>query len=207
MKILNKKYGQLTPLYRISDKGQRSRFWKCICDCGEETVVLEDKLINGTVFRCRKCSYKDRLRRIWKSMKQRCYYKKHIHYSKYGGRGISICKEWKNDYRTFRKWALQNGYTDNLSLDRIDNSGNYEPSNCHFVGLVEQANNKRNNNKITYNGETLSLAQWARKTGLHISTFTARYKRFGVCEKLFCPFSLRRYELDKKITRGPILCN
>lgn len=207
MKILSKKYGQLTPITRISNKGPRSRFWKCLCDCGKETIILEDKLINGEVFRCSNCTSKDRLKHIWSSMKQRCYYKKHVYFSRYGGRGITVCNEWKDDYKTFRKWALQNGYADNLSLDRIDNSGNYEPGNCHFVDLIKQANNKSNNRKITYKGKTLSLAQWARETGLHISTFSARYRRFGVCEKLFTPFSLRNYELDKKISKGAILCN
>lgn len=202
MKQLENKYGKLTPICRIAEKGVRSRFWKCLCDCGKETVVLEDKLINGQVQSCKKCSQKERLHHIWQSMKQRCYYPKHIYYSRYGGRGITICEEWKNDYKKFKEWALLNGYKDNLSIDRIDINGNYEPSNCRFVGVFQQANNKCNNKKITYDGQTLSIAEWARKTGINISTFTKRYERFGVCEKLFSPFSLRKYELTRNIVGG-----
>lgn len=84
-----------------------------------------------------------RIYRIWQSMKSRCYYKNNKCYSCYGGRGISICSEWISDFNTFANWALTHGYKDNLSIDRIDVNGNYEPGNCRWVTMAEQQKNKR----------------------------------------------------------------
>lgn len=85
-----------------------------------------------------------RLESIYHGMKQRCYYQKHKAYKNYGGRGITVCEEWKNSSKAFFEWALANGYEEHLTLDRIENDGNYEPSNCRWVSQREQCNNKRN---------------------------------------------------------------
>lgn len=114
-----------------------------------------------------------RLRKIWESMKERCYYTKHKYYSDYGGRGISICDEWM-DYICFAKWAFRNGYSDNLTIDRIDVNGNYEPSNCRWIPMKEQHSNKRNNHFVIVDGEKMTLAQCSEKYGIPKST--VRYR-------------------------------
>ena len=96
-------------------------------------------------------------------MKQRCGNEKHTNYRLYGERGIDVCEEWSDNFETFRNWAVSNGYSDNLTLDRIDNDGNYCPDNCRWVDRYTQMNNTRKTRRITYNGETHSISEWARK--------------------------------------------
>ena len=108
-----------------------------------------------------------RLYRIWNGMKARCYTPGTEAYKKYGAKGITVCDEWRNDFRVFYDWALNNGYSDELQIDRIDFRGNYEPSNCRWVNLKQQANNKSNVNFLTYNGETKTISEWSEIT--HIS--------------------------------------
>ena len=102
-----------------------------------------------------------RLHPVWRNMKGRCYNPKHCKYPIYGGRGITVCDEWRNSFQAFLDWAIANGYQEGLSIDRIDVNGNYEPSNCRFATREEQARNKRNNRYLTYNGETRTIPDWA----------------------------------------------
>ena len=104
-------------------------------------------------------------------------------YKRYGGRGITICDEW-NDYNTFRDWALSNGYSDNLSIDRIDVNGNYEPSNCRWVDGIIQANNVRNNRIITFENSTYTMAEFARKIGISYSSLQHRLDRGWSIDKI-----------------------
>lgn len=115
-----------------------------------------------------------RLYRIWNHIKDRCLNPKSDAFKHYGARNISICSEWKQDISIFYKWAIENGYNDNLTIDRIDNNGNYEPSNCRWVDIKTQANNKRNNHLITYNNETHTLAEWGRITNINPITINKR---------------------------------
>lgn len=114
-----------------------------------------------------------RLHDIWLSMRERCYRIHHPHFKSYGGRGISICDEWQ-DFRSFREWALANGYADNLQIDRIDFNGNYEPSNCRWVTPKEQQNNKRSNRFICYQGTRYTLTQLSEKIGMNKTTLKER---------------------------------
>lgn len=135
-------------------------YWNCKCKCGKETIVYSDKLKTGHTKSCgclkrqktiernyRHGLYGTRLYSIWHDMNTRCYYEKTKCYKYYGGRGITICDEWKNNFVNFYNWAINNGYKDNLSIDRIDVNGNYEPSNCRWATMQEQQLNKRNSKK------------------------------------------------------------
>ena len=103
-----------------------------------------------------------KLYKTYQRIKNRCYRKNFPHYNLYGGRGIKMCDEWLNDFVRFKDWALNNGYEEGLSIDRIDVNGNYEPSNCRWITMFEQASNKRNNIYYTINGMTKTQAEWCR---------------------------------------------
>ena len=117
-----------------------------------------------------------RLYNIWIQMRNRCDEVKSKHYDNYAGRGISVCKEWQSDYLKFKEWALQNGYSNDLTLDRKDNNGNYEPSNCRWVTMQVQSNNKRGNCFITFEGETKTISEWSRTLDIPRSTLNRRIK-------------------------------
>lgn len=117
---------------------------------------------------------KTRQRFIYNNMKARCYNKKDKRYKDYGGRGIKICDEWLNDFIDFYNWAMDNGYNDDLTIDRINNDGNYEPNNCRWITLKEQINNRRNTVFIEYNGTKKPLTEWAREYNIPINTLRKR---------------------------------
>lgn len=119
---------------------------------------------------------KTRLFKIWSSMHERCEREKHLHYKSYGGRGISVCLEWY-DYLPFAEWARNNGYSDELTLDRIDTNGNYEPSNCRWITMREQQSNKRSNRILEYRGKKYTLTQLAEKCKIKKTTFRDRLNR------------------------------
>lgn len=172
------------PAY-VDSKGRR-RMWKCRCDCGNLITVREDSL--GSHTKSCGCLQKERaaqsarehhtvkhgdsrerIHNIWYLMKYRCTNPKSPAYAKYGGKGIRLCDEWADDingYFAFKNWAIRNGYSEELTIDRIDNDGNYCPENCRWVNAAVQNNNKRANRKLTYNGETHNVAQWSEILGV-----------------------------------------
>lgn len=117
-----------------------------------------------------------RLHIIWKAIKQRCYNPNTKRYKHYGGRGVTMCEEWKNNFLAFYEWAMENGYNDSLTIDRIDVNGNYESSNCRWATYKEQANNKRNRKTFSHNGKKHTLAEWSEITGIKVQTIWARLK-------------------------------
>ena len=119
---------------------------------------------------------KTRLFKIWSSMHERCEREKHLHYKSYGGRGISVCLEW-HDYLPFAEWARNNGYSDELTLDRISTNGNNEPSNCRWITMREQQSNKRSNRILEYRGKKYTLTQLAEKSKIKKTTFRERLNR------------------------------
>lgn len=198
---VGKRYGRLVVIERTTDhiykSGRREARWKCLCDCGNETAVMGGNLSSGNTTSCgchkletlgnaRRTHGKTRSRlyKVWDGMKERCYNPKNGAFGRYGGRGIEVCDEWKHDFAAFEKWAFDNGYNPLASrgectLERKNTNGNYAPENCCWATSVEQANNKRNNRLITFSGETKTLAQWSRSTGLPVTTVESRLNKHG----------------------------
>ena len=150
------KFGKLTVISFSHMKGKHS-YWDCICECGNAHTVRSDCLKCGFVKSCGCMNTTDRMKpdsikkhrlySIYWGMRQRCYNNKQKHYDRYGGRGITVCDEWLNDFKAFYDWAMTNGYRDDLTIDRINNDGNYEPSNCRWVTMKEQNSNKTQRNQ------------------------------------------------------------
>lgn len=184
-----KRYGKLTALYISSTNPIK---WHCRCDCGNECDVISYNLPNGNTKSCgceqKKIASKThkihgmkntRLYYIWIGMKERCTNPKNKRYNRYGGRGIKICEEWKNDFIAFYKWAKDNGYKDELTIDRINVDGNYEPNNCRWASWKEQANNTSNNLVYELNGETHTLAEWSEIYAMKYQTVRTRIRQLG----------------------------
>jgi hypothetical protein len=168
---------------RIPDKkGWNERFAECICDCGNKKLVRVPALFRkdhpigscGCMqFRVKHGQCYSPLYGVWCSMKSRINCENDKAYKNYGGRGIKICDEWY-DFIKFFQWANENGYKKGLTIDRIDNNGNYEPSNCRWITYLVQQNNRRTNHLINYNGESLTMADFCRKYKLRYSLFNVR---------------------------------
>lgn len=124
--------------------------------------------------------YHTRLHNIWAGMKARCNYSKHIDREWYQTENIRVCDEWNNSFKTFYDWAINNGYVDGLTIDRIDNALGYSPENCRFATPKEQANNRRTNLNFIYNGETKTLKQWAEYFGIKYSSLYYKVITKGV---------------------------
>lgn len=178
------RFGRLTVVgpaesaYRPNGKPRRR--WHCVCDCGSEKVVLGEALTQGRTLSCG-CLQKERTSKastthgatntrlygVWCAMKRRCYCHNAPEYHRYGGRGIIVCDEWKSSFETFERWAYEAGYRKDAkrgecTLDRIDNNGSYYPGNCRWVTQQEQMNNVSYNRIFEYDGESHTVAEWAR---------------------------------------------
>lgn len=159
-------FGRLTVIECAGKDIHRESLWRCKCSCGKETIVVRSNLRNGNTLSCgcygreRKSEANrthggtgSRLYRIWKAMHTRCYNPRFRMYRYYGGRGIKICDDWLYSYTIFREWVLSNGYTENLTIDRVNPDGNYCPENCRWVTMAEQNRNKRCPNGQKLKGE------------------------------------------------------
>ncbi len=120
---------------------------------------------------------KTRLYNIWAHMKQRCYNPKNSRYEQYHGRGITVCDDWLNDFMCFRKWAMGSGYSENLTLDRIDNDKGYSPDNCRWATKTTQNNNRTFNHRVTLNGVSKTISEWSLELGIPWTTIYGRLER------------------------------
>lgn len=189
----NKKFGKLLVIKKAGLNKHGNVIWLCKCDCGKNCKTTSHNLLSGNTKSCGCLAFNyfhnhdgknikhnksnTRLYHIWRDMKLRCYNEKQVGYKNYGARGIKVCNDWKNDFKAFYAWAINNGYNETLSIDRINNDGDYEPSNCRWNTCVHQSNHKRNNIFLTYAGKTQTIAQWSNTTGLLYSTIYGRFKR------------------------------
>lgn len=191
--LIGKKFGKLTIIEKsekINIKGRNRKFLLCKCECGNIKSIRYDNLKSGT----KSCgcitkkrlkdfkvwlkpkskinhnSTKTRLYSIWKAMKYRCFNKNSKNYYNYGGRGITVCNEWKNNFIAFKEWAINNGYNDLLTIDRINNYLGYYPENCRWVSLKENNKNKRNQLEIIYKDKKIKDKDFAKALGINLQT-------------------------------------
>lgn len=161
--------------------------WKCLCECGKTCFIDTKSLTTGKTTSCgcyrseqwhkRITTHgesRSKLYYVWNDMKSRCTDCNSLPFKDYGGRGIRVCDEWLNSYAKFSEWAKENGYACGLTLDRMDVNGDYEPSNCRWVSMKVQGNNKRTNRVISFNGESHTLTEWSEIAGIGKDTIRRR---------------------------------
>lgn len=184
--LTGKRFGRLVAIKKLN-----SPFWLCKCDCGKERIVASNHL-GRTTNSCgcikRELGIKQlekhglttggkpRIFGVWCGMRQRCYDKNTKAYSAYGARGIVVCDEWLS-FKAFHKWALLNGYKENLTIDRIDNNGNYEPSNCRWITRIENAKNQRSCIYLTIDSTTDSISGWVKRLNICKPTLYRKFRK------------------------------
>lgn len=205
--IIGKKIGRLSVLSfetrKESDDKRKRIFYKCQCDCGNIKIISRDNLLHNTTKSCGCYAREEKIKRaskhnlsgnriykIYCGIKKRCYNINSSNYKIYGGKGIKMCDIWLQDFMNFHNWAINNGYKENLTIDRIDVNGNYEPNNCRWVDMVTQANNRTKNYNITYKNQTHTASEWAKLYGFKSSTVRARLRKgYTIEEALTIPLN------------------
>ena len=191
--LTGQKFKYLTVIEETEKDKNGRTMWLCKCKCGNYHKACTKYLLNGQTTSCgcrRKQILADTTKKNtthglsnseiyhrWSGMKSRCYNPNDNEYQNYGGRGIAICEEWK-DFINFYNWAINNGYSENLTIDRINVNGNYEPDNCRWTDYKIQGNNTRRNHYLTYDGTTKTMSQWADILGMSYYTLRARINQY-----------------------------
>ena len=201
------KFNRWTAIKPMGKDKHNHAVWLFRCDCGNEKIVGRYEVFMGKSKSCGCYSYENlktgnnrrkhgmcgtRIHSIWQGMRQRCNAPKNSRDGKwYSSKGIKVCDEW-NSFEAFYKWAMENGYNDTLTIDRIDSNKDYEPSNCRWVTWAEQANNTCMTRHITYKGETHTFREWSNITGLSYEILNQRYWKGDRDERLFRPYRSRK---------------
>lgn len=198
LNLLGMRFGRLTVIERTENNQRGQSCWKCHCDCGNETVVVASDLKKGHTKSCG-CSRSEskfkhgmahtKISHIWRAIKDRCSNPNNKRYKHYGGRGITICDEWRNDFLAFYNYVskLEHYGEEGYSLDRINNDGNYEPDNLRWADAKTQNHNTRKNVFIEYNGEKMTVAEASKLSGINYATLLDRLHRGDTGDKLFRP--------------------
>lgn len=192
--LTGQKYGLLTVI-GLKDTDTRKTYWICQCECGNVKEVRSDSLLCGTIKSCgclkraqdkvnltKNHRHKMSGTRIyieWQGMKGRCYNPHDPRYDRWGGRGITVCDEWRDSFEAFYEWAMSHGYADDLTIDRIDNDGNYTPDNCRWATQSEQSRNRNSNIKIRIGNSTRTLTEWCEIFRVDYNNVVSRYHRNG----------------------------
>lgn len=184
-------FGRLTVIERAENDRFGNAHWVCQCNCnGPNSLIIVDghSLRSGRTQSCG-CLHKEKvtthngsgtpLYGVWYDMRHRCNYDNDENYENYGGRGITVCDDWNNDFALFRDWALENGYEQGLTIDRIDNNLGYYPDNCQWTTMKVQCNNRRSNIIYSMNGEAHTLSEWCDIVNLPYKTVLARINDHG----------------------------
>ena len=177
-------FGYLTVIERVYDPSYTRAHWRCKCKCGNETIVPTYRLNSGDTTSCGCKRYESRnqthglrhtrIYSIWCGMKARCHRKTDKLYKRYGAKGITVCDDWKDNFLAFYNWSMDNGYTDELTIDRIDNSKGYSPDNCRWITHAEQQRNKSNVPIIEYCGKQVTMIELSEMTGVSIHSIRNR---------------------------------
>lgn len=201
--LVGQRFGRLVVLEdtKIMVPKRTQTYQKCLCDCGNIVIVPKSYLKSEHTRSCG-CWVKEmhtthglsqsRIYKVYSGMKKRCYDKNHKLYDRYGGRGITICDQWLNDFMAFYNWSMANGYQDDLTIDRIDNDKGYSPDNCRWVTMLEQAQNTSKNVNITYKGKTQTISAWSRETGIPPNTISRRFRVFDNLDIVFYKGDLKK---------------
>jgi len=188
-------YGRLTVIGEAAQE-DNSNYARCKCSCGKVRDFLIRNITTGKSRSCG-CAWREaasnrlkkhglswgengkmnRLYKIWLDMKERCYNSKNSSFKRYGGRGVTVCDEWRNDYSAFHEWALRNGYKPGLTIERVNNDGDYCPENCVWADRRAQARNRSTNHILKYRGKNYTLAEASELSGLDHSTLIGRLSR------------------------------
>lgn len=195
--LVGERFGRLTVVEFCGMKNSSSQ-WRCVCDCGNEKIVDARRLNRGNIKSCGCLQQesrlahstthgmsKTRLFKIWGNMKTRTTNPKCTESDRYIKKGITMCDEWMNSFIVFRDWALANGYKENLSIDRIDNSKGYYPENCRWATSKQQNRNKDNLKYIEYQGQVHPIVEWAEILHINYGTLRSRIKRGWDIERAF----------------------
>lgn len=190
--LTGQRFGKYTVIALSEPYKGRKDTWLCKCDCGNERIVYGFGLKSGrsTNCGCAKTKHgmsKSKLYRVYTLMCQRCHAPYNDNYFRYGGRGIKVCSEWRNNFSVFAEWAFQNGYKEGLSIDRKNNNGNYCPENCRWVDWKTQSNNRRSNHLIEYQGQTHTIAEWGDILNISPSLIFDRLYRGWDVSRVFDP--------------------